>query len=80
MTVAESDAVAPIAIDAVAGATVTVVTTGGGGGGAVTDTLDAPDLPAVAAEIVTDPAAIPVTRPLELTAAAASSLLDQVTT
>ena len=42
MTVGDSDTVAPTAIDAVAGATVTVVTTGGGGGTVVTVTLDVP--------------------------------------
>ena len=78
MTVADSDTVAPTAIDAVAGATVTVVTTGGGGGTAVTVTLDVPLFPAVAAVIVAEPAAIPVTMPLGLTAGAAPSLVDHV--
>jgi hypothetical protein len=79
LTVGDSDTVAPTAIDAVAGATVTVVTTGGGGGTVVTVTLDVPDFPAVVAVIVAEPAAIPATMPLALTAAALPSLLDQVT-
>ena len=78
MTVADSDTVAATAIDAVAGATVTVVTTGGGGGVAVTVTLDVPDFPAVAAVIVAEPTATPVTRPLEFTVAVAGLLLDHV--
>jgi hypothetical protein len=79
LTAADSDTVAPIATDAVAGATVTVVTTGGGGGNAVTVTLDVPLFPELVAVIVAEPAVIPVTSPLEATAAADPSLVDHVT-
>ena len=73
MTVAESATVAPTAIDAVEGATVTVVTTGGG---KVTVTLEVPDFPAHVAVIVAEPPAMPVTTPLEFTVAAAGLLVD----
>jgi hypothetical protein len=79
LTVAESATVAPTAIDAVGGATVTVVTTGGGGGAEVRVTLEVPNFPAHVAVIAADPAATPVTTPLELTVAAAGLLVDQVT-
>src|SRR3954465_12669192 len=65
-------------MEAVDGATVTVVTTGGGGGDAVTAMEAVPDFPAHEAVIVADPAATPVTTPLELTVAAAPLLVDQV--
>jgi len=74
-TVAVSEVVAPTAIDAVPGVTVTVVTTGGG---AVTVMVDVPDLPAQVAVMVADPAPIPVTTPLELTVAADALLVDHV--
>jgi hypothetical protein len=41
--------------------------------------LDVPDLPELVAVIVAEPAATPVTTPLELTVAAARLLVDQVT-
>jgi hypothetical protein len=71
--------VAPATIDADVGATVTVVTTGGGGGPAVTVIADVPDTPAVLAVIVAEPAATPLTIPVELTVAAAALLVDHVT-
>ena len=43
----------------------------------MTVTLDVPDLPEVAAVIVAEPAATPVTTPAELTVAALASLVDQ---
>jgi len=42
---------------------------GGGGGGAVTVTAAVPDFPELVALIVADPAATPVTTPLEFTVA-----------
>jgi hypothetical protein len=78
LTVTCRDAVAPTAIDTDVGATVTVVTTGGGGGLAVTVTLDVPLFPELVAVIVAEPAATPVTTPLELTVAATALLVDQV--
>ena len=48
------------------------------GGGAVTVTVDVPDFPAHVAVIVADPAATPVTTPLELTVATLELLVDQV--
>ena len=76
MTVAESATVAPTFIVAVGGLTVTVVTTGGGD---ATVMLELPDFPAHVAVIVAEPAATPVTMPVELTVAAAALLVDQVT-
>jgi hypothetical protein len=78
LTVAVSVVVAPTANEAVEGATVTVVTTGGGGGTAVTVTVDVPDLPAHVAVIVAEPAATPLTTPLEFTVAADALLVDHV--
>jgi len=69
--------VAPTTIEAVGGATVTVVTTGGGGGAAATVIADVPDFPAQVAVIVADPAATPVTTPVELTVATFALLVDQ---
>jgi hypothetical protein len=71
--------VAPATTDADVGATVTVVTTGGGGGPAVTVIADVPDNPELVAVIVAEPAATPVTTPLELTVAAAALLVVQLT-
>jgi hypothetical protein len=68
--------VAPATTDAEVGATVTVVTTGGT---AVTVILDVPDFPELVAVIVAEPAATPVTTPLEFTVAAAALLVDHVT-
>jgi hypothetical protein len=67
--------VEPATTDADAGATATVVTTGG----AVATVMEAvPDLSAAVAVIVAEPAATPVTTPLEATVAAAVLLLDHV--
>jgi len=63
-------------MDADVGATVTVVTTGDT---AVTVTLDVPAFPELVAVIVADPAATPVTTPLEFTVAAVALSVDQVT-
>jgi hypothetical protein len=76
LTVATSVVVAPATTDADVGATVTVVTTGGT---AVTVMLEVPVLPELVAVIVAEPAATPVTTPLEFTVAAAALLVDQVT-
>jgi deoxyribose-phosphate aldolase len=76
LTVAWRVVVVPATIDTDGGATVTVVTTGGT---AVTVMLDVPVFPELVAVIVAEPAATPVTTPLELTVAAAVLLLDQVT-
>ena len=76
-TVACSVTVELTTTDADAGRTLTVVTTGTGG--AVTVMAEVPDLPELVAVMVADPAATPVTTPLELTVAAARLLLDQVT-
>jgi len=76
LTVACRVVVAPATTDADVGATVTVVTTGGT---AVTVMLVVPDFPELVAVIVAEPAAIPVTTPLEFTVAAAALLVDQVT-
>lgn len=54
-----------------------MVTTGVGGG-AFTVTLAVPDLPELVAVMVAEPAATPVTTPLELTVAVAELLVDQV--
>ena len=54
----------------------TVVTTGGE---AVTVIADVPDLPELVAVIVAEPAATPVTTPVEFTVAAAALLVDHVT-
>jgi len=70
--VAESATVAPAAIVALGGDTVTVVTTGAT---AVTVIAEVPVLPAHVAVIVAEPAATPVTTPLAFTVAAAV-LLD----
>jgi hypothetical protein len=78
-TVACSVVVAPATIDADVGASVTVVTTGAGGGPAVTVISDVPVTPELLAVIVAEPAATPVTMPLELTVAAAVLLFDHVT-
>src|SRR6185503_1036929 len=59
------------------GVTVTVATGAGATAFTVTDAV--PDLVSLVAVIVTDPAATPMTRPLELTCAFALSLLVQVT-
>ena len=75
---AVSATVAPTAIDAEGGATVTVVTTGGGGGAAVTVMAEVPEFPELVAVIVAVPAATPVTTPAVLTVAAAL-LVDHVT-
>jgi hypothetical protein len=74
LTVATSGVVAPATTEADVGATVTVVTTGGT---AVTVIADVPLLPEVVAVIVAEPAATPVTRPLEFTVAAAELLVVQ---
>jgi hypothetical protein len=71
--------VAPATTDAEVGATVTVVTTGAGGGPAVTVTLDVPVFPELVAVIVAEPAATPVTTPLEPTVVAAALLVVQLT-
>jgi len=71
-TVAESATVAPAAIVALGGDTVTVVTTGAT---AVTVMAEVPDLPELVAVIVAEPAATPATTPLAFTVAAAV-LLD----
>jgi hypothetical protein len=55
---------------------VTVVTTGGT---AVTVILDVPVFPELVAVIVAEPAATPVTTPLEFTLAAGALLVVQVT-
>ena len=68
----------PAMTDADDGATVTVVATGGGGGAAVTVIADVPDLPEVVAVMVAEPAATPVTTPLELTVAAEALLVVHV--
>jgi len=68
-----------VTTDADAGETTTVVTTGGGAGSAVTVTADMPDFPELDAVTVAEPAAIPVTTPLEFTVAAEASLVDQLT-
>jgi hypothetical protein len=52
---------------------------GGGGAGAVTVMDDVPDFPELVAVMVAVPAATPVTRPLEFTAAIPALLVDQVT-
>ena len=52
---------------------------GGGGGGAVTVIADVPDLPEDVAVIVAEPAATPVTTPVEFTVAAAALFVDHVT-
>jgi hypothetical protein len=77
--VAESVVVAPAWIEAEGGETVTVVTTGGGGGAAVTVMTDVPVVPALAALIVAEPAATPVTTPAPSTLAALALLVDQFT-
>jgi hypothetical protein len=41
--------------------------------------FDVPDFPELVAVIVADPAATPVTKPLEFTVAAAGLFVDQVT-
>jgi hypothetical protein len=46
---------------------------------AVTVMLDVPDFPELVAVIVAEPAATPVTTPLELTVAAAALFVDHVT-
>jgi hypothetical protein len=51
---------------------------GGGGGGLVTVTDDEPDFAEHVAVMVVDPAATPVTTPLELTVAIAELFVDQV--
>jgi hypothetical protein len=66
----------PACTDADAGETTTVVTTGGA---AVTVISAVPDLPELVAVIVADPAATPVTTPLEFTVAAAELLVVHVT-
>jgi len=71
--------VAPTATDAVAGVTETVVTTGAGGGVLVTVTEAVPDLPELAAVIVADPAATPLTTPEPLTVATPVLSDDHVT-
>jgi len=58
---------------------VTVVTTGGGGGPAVTVIAEVPDTPELVAVIVAEPAAMPVTTPVEFTVAAAVLFEDHVT-
>ena len=79
LTTALRDTVAPTAIEAEGGETVTVVTTGAGGGGEVTVILELPDSPDAVAEMVADPAATPVKIPVELTAAVAALFVDHVT-
>lgn len=76
MTVAVNATVAPTATDAVGGATVTLVRTGGA---AVTAMLAVPVFPDDAALMVAEPAATPLTTPLELTVAAAELFDDHVT-
>jgi hypothetical protein len=80
LTTAVSETVAPTAIEADGGETVTVVTTGGGGGAVVTVMLELPDFPDALAEIVADPPATPVTTPPELTVAVAALSVDHATT
>jgi hypothetical protein len=77
LTVAVRGVVAPATTEAEVGATVTVVTTGVTGT-AVTVIAEVPEIPAVAAEIVAEPAATPLTTPLEFTVAAAVLLDDHV--
>jgi hypothetical protein len=76
LTVAWRVVVAPATIDADVGATVIVVTTGAT---AVTVMLDVPVFPELVAVIVAEPAATPVTTPLEATVAAAELLVVHVT-
>jgi hypothetical protein len=71
-----SACVAPTAIDAAAGASVTVVTTGAG---AVTVIVAVPVLPEDVAVIVAVPAETPLTTPLEFTVALFEALVDHVT-
>jgi hypothetical protein len=70
------EAVAPTAIEADGGETVTVATTGGGG--AVTVIVELPDFPDVVAVMLADPPATPVTTPLALTVAVAALFVDQL--
>jgi hypothetical protein len=79
LTVAVRVVLAPTAIDAEGGATVTVVTTGGGGGAAVTVIADVPDCPELVAVMVAEPAATPVTTPADVTVATAELSVDQET-
>ena len=66
----------PTTIDAEGGETETVVTAGGA---AVTVIAEVPDLPPLVAVTVADPAATPLTTPLELTVAAPGLLVDHAT-
>jgi hypothetical protein len=70
--------VEPATRDAELGVTVTVVTTGAGGGVAVTVMEAVPDFPELVAVMVAEPAAIPLTTPLEFTVATAGLLVDQL--
>jgi len=79
LTVACRVVVDPATTDADVGATVTVVTTGAGGGPAVTMIADVPNTPELVAVIVAEPAATPVTTPLEFTVVAAALFVDHVT-
>src|SRR5882762_8404601 len=74
LVTAASSWVAPTRIVADAGFTVTVAT-----GTLMTAMVALPVLPSLMAVTVADPAALPVTRPLALTAATAGALLAQVT-
>src|SRR5204862_6105997 len=74
LVTAESCCVAPSAIVADAGLTVTVAT-----GTVVTVIVALPVLPSLVAVTVADPAAAAVTRPPPFTAATAGALVDQAT-
>jgi hypothetical protein len=76
LTVADNPTVAPTAIDAVGGDTVTVVTTGGC---AVTVSVAVPLFPEQVAVIVADPALTPVTTPFAFTVATLVLLVLHVT-
>jgi len=79
LTVACRATVEPATTEAEPGVTETAVGTGGGGGPAVTVIEAVPDFPETAAVIVAEPAATPLTTPLELTGATLASLVDQLT-
>ena len=74
-TTADNATVAPTAIDAVGGDTVTVVTTGGE---AVTVTVAVPFFPELVAVIVAEPGDTPVTMPFAFTVATLALLVVHV--
>ena len=79
-SVAWSCVVCPVPTVADDGLTVTVATgAGGGGGGAVTVIAVVPLRPSLVAVIVAEPAATPVTKPLEETVAIEELEVDHVT-